>query len=478
MLRFLRVLGSTDRGVILTYPTTDPKGQELLRAGFLEDLLGLLAPQAGAMCHVAYPRLHPALIDEPNLVGADSDIRIRAVALASEQGELGTLARLASDPAHRPALDGTAAALLAQERRLRGTPFSEFEGKLKDEAAVMEVARAFDANYRFSPSQLETYLSCPFQFFSKYVLDLKPVDDRDELDEDLTQKGSRIHDILENFETFVQQQAADSDLTQIAASQIDHALEGQLAVATELDRGLWEIERGRLGRTMELYVLQRRDYQQHGGGPFIPYRLEFAFGEAGTDHPELEIDRGGQTFRLRGRIDRVDLAKMPAGACFRVIDYKSGSVPSSTQVKQGEMLQLPLYAMAVEQLLFASEGTELHDIGYWSLKKDGFKSITFESWVRDQDLLVAHVLALIDRLRRGVFVVQSRKPGCENYCEYRGVCRIRQVRQAEKRLDLSLPELSVQSRRSRGSGSSSPGATAGARSDAAERPPSSPEADS
>ena len=166
---------------------------------------------------------------------------------------------------------------------------------------------------------------------------------------------------------------------------------------------------------------------------------------------------------------------MPAGECFRVIDYKSGSVPSSTQVKQGEMLQLPLFH-GCEELLFASEGTELHDIGYWSLKKDGFKSITFESWVRHQDLLVAHVLALIDRLRRGVFVVQSRKPGCETYCKYRGVCRIRQVRQAEKRLDLlagAERPVAAEPRQPQ----LSPGATAGARSDAAERPPSSPEAD-
>ena len=150
----------------------------------------------------------------------------------------------------------------------------------------MEVARAFDANYRFSPSQLETYLSCPFQFFSKYVFDLKPVDDRDELDEDLTQKGSRIHDILENFETFVQQQAADSDLTQIAASQIDHAPSkgsspwqrswtaacGKSSVVDWVAR--WNCTSFRAG----LSATRR--------GAVIPYRLEFAFGEAGTDHPE------------------------------------------------------------------------------------------------------------------------------------------------------------------------------------------------
>ena len=142
------------------------------------------------------------------------------------------------------------------------------------------------------------------------------------------------------------------------------------------------------------------------------------------------------------------------------------------------MLQLPLYAMAVEQLLFANESTGLHDIGYWSLKKDGFKSIAFESWDHDQEVLVAHVLSLVDQLRRGVFVVQSRKPGCESYCEFRGVCRVRQVRHAEKRLELSLPVLSVQSRRNRAPGSAPRKAATSNRRAATEQPSGEAETDS
>ena len=77
MLRFRRVFGAATHEVILIYPTTDQKGQELLRAGFLDDLLSLMSPQARESCHTAYPRLHPALIDQPELAGADADMRIR-----------------------------------------------------------------------------------------------------------------------------------------------------------------------------------------------------------------------------------------------------------------------------------------------------------------------------------------------------------------------------------------------------------------
>jgi RecB family exonuclease len=456
MLRFLRAVGSAGAVLTLVYPTTDLKGQELLRAGFLEDVLELLTPAARAACHASYPRFHPALVDQPGLAGTPGDVRVRAAALAGERGEPAELARLARDPAHRRILDGTAAALFVQQRRIRGTPFSEFEGLIRDGAAIFEVDTEFGPDYCFSASQLETYISCPFQFFSKYVLKLTPIEQRDELGEDYTERGSQIHEILDNFEKLLKQRTADQDLDQIAGIVTDSVLNREPSYATDLDMGLWEIERGRLIRTIAHYVLQRRAYERDGELRSTPHLFELNFGEEDAPHPVLELAHGGRKLKLGGRIDRIDLVETPDGPRFRIIDYKSGSVPSSTEVKQGEMVQLPLYAMAVQRLVLADDGIGLFDLGYWSLKNEGFRPISFDSWEEDQDTLVAHVLALVDQLRRGVFVVHSRKPGCENYCEFRGVCRVRQVRAAEKRRVLSLPALSIRTGRSRRKGKDQP----------------------
>src|SRR5205807_10645845 len=84
MLRFSQIIGTADERLILVYPTTDLKGQDLLRAGFLEDLLGLLTPRALALCHHSYRRLDPALVDQPELAGTPADDQIRALALACE----------------------------------------------------------------------------------------------------------------------------------------------------------------------------------------------------------------------------------------------------------------------------------------------------------------------------------------------------------------------------------------------------------
>jgi RecB family exonuclease len=449
MLRFLRVIGAAEEGVIFLYPSTDLKGQELLRAGFLDDVLDRLSPEQSPVCHVSHARLHPALVERPELVGCPADARVHAVALAIEQGDASTLERLARRRAHRPPLDGAAAALFALRHRLPGTPFSEYEGQLTDGAAILEIDTEFNSPKPLSPSQLETYLACPFHFFSRHVLNLKPVEESDELDEDATRQGSLIHQVLESVELMIRQAGEDGAFPEVAESQIVRLLEIEHPAPTDLRRGLLEITRARLLHTLLHYQAQRNAYASEADPGFRPLHLEFSFGEKGSDFPVLEIRDGSRSIRLRGRIDRIDVAETPDGRRFRVIDYKSGSTPSPTDVKTGTMVQLPIYAMAVERLLFEEDGTRLHDLGYWSLRKDGFRPIAFESWEEDQRTLVAHLFSLLDQVRRGIFVVHSLKTGCENYCEYRDICRVRQVRRAQKDHVRLLPTLSVKTRRGR-----------------------------
>lgn len=455
MLRFLKVLGSADTEVVLLYPSTDVKGQELLRAGFLDDLLTALPLEAEKLCHRSYPRLDPALLEQPELAGSPADLRIRALARASAEGRNAELIRLAGDPAHRPVLDGVAAALFVQQRRARGTDFSEFEGLITDPAVCRELERKFSGDYPFSPSQLETYLACPFQFFCRFVLNLRPIEEKDELDEDLTEQGSRLHDLLENLENWPE---PDPDLKAAAVVLVDQVGEREAARSTDLDRGLWEIERERLIRTVQQYLEQRLEYERQAGRDFKPLKLELAFGDGG-EYPAIQIGEGERTILIRGRIDRIDVAETAEGSWFRVIDYKSGKVSSLKEVKQGAMLQLPIYAIAVEQLLFQIEPGKLADLGYWALKNDGYKAIAFPSWDDDKKALRDHVLALVDDLRKGVFVVDSRSPNCESYCDYRNVCRIGQVRRAGKSLERRVLELSVKSpSRGKASAAARPGA--------------------
>jgi hypothetical protein len=130
---------------------------------------------------------------------------------------------------------------------------------------------------------------------------------------------------------------------------------------------------------------------------------------------------------------------------YRIIDYKTGSRPSKQDVKESIYVQLPLYALAVEQLVLAAEA-ELFDVGYWGLAADGFKPIRLSAWAEDQARLAAYVIDLVNHLRHGIFAVDPRKDDCTHRCEYASICRIGQLRrsQGKRRGDILRLELKVQ----------------------------------
>lgn len=435
MLRFLSVIGSADSELVLVYPTCDEKGQELLKAGFLDDLLRLFDAKAEARFHEKHPRFDPALLEHPDLAGAPADARVRAVALACLRGEPGELEKLARQPLHRVALSGTAAALHVGASRFEGKTFDAFDGRLSNPDLLLKVHERFGPEYVFSPSQIESYISCPFQFALQYMLKLEPVDDRDELEEDYTERGSRIHDLLENLERL--RLNVPRDRLEIAEELIVHeSLRRESAFNSEVDAGLQEIEKRRLVQLIRRYVKQHQQYEEHNESARPePYRFEEMFGFQETQakgFPALEIGQGPAAVKLQGKIDRIDLVRSPGHSAFRVIDYKSGATPSKKDVKSAAYVQLPLYAMAVERLVLKPEGISLHDVGYWGLKKDGFRAIPFPDWREDQAAIEAYVIALVNLLRKGVFVVESRKEDCTSFYEFSAVCRVRQVRASGK----------------------------------------------
>jgi RecB family exonuclease len=460
MLRFLSVLGTADTRISLVYPTTDSKGTELLRAGYLDDLLELLTPEARQACHRSIDRFDASLIDSPELAGSSSDRRTRATALAAARADDTALRHLSdftnelgSTPEHPPA-EGAAIALNVLRARLRHTPFGIHDGLLSDPRAIERITQQFGPEFTFSPSQLETYIECPFKFYSQYVLKLDAEDDRDELDEDFTARGSRLHDILEQLETLlIERRRSGGVLDQTvveaeAAVALESHMRSELGQATEVEEGLEEIEQERLRLVVARYIGQSTSYLGDAQFQPVPHQLEVDFGGKGSDHPHLELGGDENAVRLRGKIDRIDLLEAPGGRAFRIIDYKSGSAPSSTDVREARLLQLPLYAMAVERVILAPEQIALRDVGYWGLKKEGFRSITFEEWDEVQAAVESYVLALVDRLRRGVFVVDSQVSDCESFCEFRSICRIRQVRSAGKSFDrVPAPELAIASPR-------------------------------
>jgi hypothetical protein len=428
MKRFLRVLGAADERVILAWPTQDENGQELLRAVFLDALTRRVEPETLRRSSEVIQRLDPALVDRADLARAPADARVRAVALACVRRKVDALADLATRSMHRAPLEGTAHALSLTARRLSGRVFSVFDGRLADPAARRKLGERFGPANTFSASQLESYLSCPFQFFAKYVLNLKAVDDRDDLDEDLALRGSRVHRMLEEIERQVKQDGGGDRLA-ISKILIQNEMRVELSFGSEADRAREEIELKRVEHSLRLYAHQMTNYEQTLNQPTAhPALFEVAFGR--RDEPTfdpLTIGEGPATVRLQGKIDRVDIIESPDGSSFRVIDYKTGAPPPAESVKKMVMVQLLLYALAVERLGIAGDAAALRDIG----------PVKLGDWEAIKPRLEEKVLEAVRKLRSGVLVVQPAMKDCDRTCDYATVCRIGQVRKIVKSLDPS-----------------------------------------
>lgn len=215
----------------------------------------------------------------------------------------------------------------------------------------------FFSKKSFSASQLEQYAFCPLLFFFQRVLEVSPFEAGEEF---LTprDRGLVVHQIL--FRFFSENQPKDRTLEKLLFIG-DQELE-----KIPVPRGiLWDLEKetftGNPGHKGLLPAFW--DYEQKSSLMFTtqPKYFELAFGlssksrrqadPASSAEPFLWKDRG-EEFRLRGKIDRVEISNEGA---MLIVDYKTGSLANLPAMLRGEKLQLPLYLKAAKNLLEKKE---------------------------------------------------------------------------------------------------------------------------
>lgn len=232
----------------------------------------------------------------------------------------------------------------------------------------------FDS-YVFSPTSLEKYIQCPYRFLLGEILCISPAEDNEF---NAAVEGSVYHSVLSRF-----------------VSNHKNGFEAQdeqkyiNEIGTILDEVLLEKGVDRLFDNKRVYQLMRNDMMNTlsdflknqlkiwENREYLPYKTEYSFG-------------GNKEFRInnipfKGFIDRIDRS---ADGRFVVYDYKKNTTPSFDEVINFENIQLPLYIMAVQQLL-----GEVMGGGFVSIKKGTVDTIL----VRDSSLPFAK------RKRRGKF---------------------------------------------------------------------------
>lgn len=297
-----------------------------------------------------------------------------------------------------------------------------------------------------SPTSLQRYATCPFQYFAQEVLGLRaPRTIRPGQGVTALEVGTLLHGILKEWYGLLAQngwftQTAPADfkpldvLKQVAES-VFREFERQKAVGPTL---LWEMRQEQI-----MEILQRILEQDQREQGWLPVLFEVPL----KGKMPVKGSKGTTTLPVSGQLDRVDWS--PSLRRYRIIDYKfTGSRIMSDrelarEVVRGTRLQPLLYMELAEQgvppllertlgrdaarsgpaAVPACEGVWFYVVAPRELPKEqGFAPVAFSSRTRDSvtPQLETMMTTLVDGIRQGkFFIVEGRH--CD-WCDVRSVC--------------------------------------------------------
>jgi ATP-dependent helicase/DNAse subunit B len=204
----------------------------------------------------------------------------------------------------------------------------------------------------FSPSELETYAACPFRYFGARVLGLE----EREPDRTRLHYGSLVHRVLQNLYDEERRRFAGPEDHPLPALQVEHftqvvelfETQWQLLSAGLLPpdlRTLFACNGGVLQLFLEAIALVESEY-----GNLL---VEFVLRDAQGQPVLMGSDRDERAVFLRGKIDRVDVSRTQRSLAI-ISDYKTGrAMPNkerAVKLADGRLLQLPLYAAALQRV--------------------------------------------------------------------------------------------------------------------------------
>jgi ATP-dependent helicase/nuclease subunit B len=453
---FLDLIARPRRGLILSYPAIDEKGQPLLPGSFHRAVRDCFADDA--LKPEQQRMLIEGYLSREAMSPAEARVQFASAMSCQADSALWRHPNLSAELCeHLRWADEVAAA------RFRSDDYNRYDGWLDSPAALDEVRARLGPLRVFSPKALETYVACPFRFLMEHALKLQELEEPGE-EVEQTRRGAAYHRALARLHRKLREQNPAMTRATLPATVNDELLrELDVAVREYADRApspaskvLWELEGKRLRRSAVRY-------RDHWDGYLDPWRkakkelsprlLEADFGvpptdpQAGSEDP-LVISVGGVEVRIGGRIDRVDVAELGGELGFWVIDYKTGRSAqyTSTSLSRFEKMQLTLYALALERVFFPGRKARPLGLAYWLVTDIGPKEVLprqamawlsdRDAWAKFRDQLEAWVTKLVGRMREGRFPLAPRSENCTETCSFGQVCRISQSRNIGKVWDL------------------------------------------
>jgi ATP-dependent helicase/nuclease subunit B len=209
-------------------------------------------------------------------------------------------------------------------------------------------------------TELDDYISCPYDYYIKQVLRIQPLE---EVTEDISplERGSKVHGILKKFydDAFGKRPVTPENREEA------RTILKKLADAA-FDR---EADTFRNRREKELFLTVMAERFLDAEEEFWKQGMRPEYLEHKIEHYRLILSNGDEV-DMSAKIDRIDVDE---NGNFIIVDYKTGGYPLPKMNVEQDIFQLPVYAVMARQSLNAGTGHALPlrkpiGLAYYDLK--------------------------------------------------------------------------------------------------------------
>ncbi|MEO8371136.1 MAG: PD-(D/E)XK nuclease family protein [Candidatus Solibacter sp.] len=254
-----------------------------------------------------------------------------------------------------------------------------------------------------SPTALETFLQCPFQYFAARLMRLKTAPLRPEKRLSFLEQGNIVHEVLS---AWWQQPQEITPLFERVFAQ--HLADVHIPNGYHTERL----------RNAMLDDLKRFTTQDAWPRAAFQSQTEVAFDFALTNEEITDL-------HIKGRIDRLDVA--PDGRAY-IIDYKYSAIQRvKDKLKNQNLMQAPLYMMAATALQARPAGMFYLGVKAGIEYAGWTESPLMDSLPLPENWLEAarsNTFRIVGEMRRGRIDVLPADSGSCGFCDARDICRV------------------------------------------------------
>ncbi len=335
-------------------------------------------------------------------------------------------------------------ALASRFKRNNKTLFTDCDGFLTNPKSQLLTGRSLRER-AYAPSTLELFAACPYRFFLRAVVGLRPqivpASDRDRLEPRVFGELYHRCQALLTRELRGKPELDPQQITSLCRTIATQEADRLRAEAAPRIARVFEREVERLVAELSGYFVEL------AGEGFRPLYGDLSFGLPVREHLDETSSEDAVCLPngalLLGALDAVEQA--PSGE-LRITDFKTGKAPRASfkqpVIGGGEMLQPLLYALALEALLVRAGSPRdiVESRLYYSNEKGAGRPVAVPVQRATQRDALAVLDLVEEAVQAGTLVAYPRKDACKT-CPYIVVCGPNEEGRVERKRKPPLPEL-------------------------------------